>query len=215
MRQFAEDIFRIRQKHAAAWPSMRGVHRFVEELRELLFPHTSSESEYDTPQAIERRLAVLERDAERILRPQQHRLNRPADETARRFMLALPELYRTLWLDAQAIHDGDPASESVDEVIAAYPGFLAVYAFRLANRLHIDGVPLLPRMISEYAHFRTGVDIHPGATIGRRFCIDHGTGIVIGETTVIGNNVKLYQGVSLGAMSVSKRHAHTKHHPTV
>ncbi len=215
MRQFAEDVFRVRQKHVAAWPSMRGVHGFVDDLRELLFPHISGECEYFAPEEIEGRLAVLGRDLKQILRPQQRKLPRPADETAGRFMEALPEIYRALWLDAQAMHDGDPASESVDEVIAAYPGFFAVYAFRLAHKLYEEDVPILPRIICEYAHLRTGVDIHPGATIGKRFCIDHGTGVVVGETTVIGNNVKLYQGVSLGAMSVSKEQARTKRHPTV
>ncbi len=220
MRQFAEDIFRVRQKHVSAWPSMQRVHAFVDDLRGLLFPHVSGDCEYYAAAEIEGRLAVLGRDLKQILRPQQRKLPASADETAERFMQALPEIYRALWLDARAIHEGDPASESVDEVIAAYPGFFAVYAFRIAHQLHADGVPILPRIISEHAHLRTGVDIHPGAQIGRRFCIDHGTGVVIGETTEIGDWVKLYQGVTLGALSFptdgeGNLVRDTKRHPTI
>ena len=117
--------------------------------------------------------------------------------------------------DARAILAGDPAAESLDEVIAAYPGFLAIAAHRLAHAAHQIGVPVVPRLMAELAHSRSGVDIHPAATIGRSFCIDHGTGIVIGETAVIGDEVKLYQGVTLGALSVSKDKAGTKRHPTI
>ena len=122
---------------------------------------------------------------------------------------------RSLRADAAAIVAGDPAAESLDEVVVAYPGFLAITIHRLAHGLHQLGVPILPRLLAEVAHTRTGIDIHPGATIGRSFCIDHGTGIVIGETAVIGDNVKVYQGVTLGALSVSKSAAGTKRHPTI
>jgi len=131
------------------------------------------------------------------------------------FMGALPEIYDALLCDARAILDGDPAAESLDEVIAAYPGFFAITAHRLSHQLHVARVPLLPRMLSEAAHQRTGIDIHPGAQIGRCFCIDHGTGVVIGETAVVGDNVKVYQGVTLGAASVSKEGRGHKRHPTV
>ena len=120
------------------------------------------------------------------------------------FFQSLPEIHRQLVIDATAIERGDPAAESVDEVILAYPGFLAIAVHRIAHRLSDLGVPLLPRVLSEWAHERTGIDIHPGATLGHPVVIDHGTGIVIGETAVIGNNVKLYQGVTLGALSVAK-----------
>jgi len=127
----------------------------------------------------------------------------------------LPGLYRRLLLDAEAIVAGDPAAESLDEVVAAYPGFLAIAIHRVAHELHRLGVRILPRLLAEVAHTRTGIDIHPGATIGRSFCIDHGTGIVVGETAVIGDEVKLYQGVTLGALSVAKSAAGTKRHPTI
>ncbi len=117
--------------------------------------------------------------------------------------------------DAEAILAGDPAAESLDEVISAYPGFLAIGTYRIAHHLHHQGLPVLPRLFSEVAHARTGIDIHPGASIGRALCIDHGTGIVVGETAVIGDDVKLYQGVTLGALSVAKQASGTKRHPTI
>ena len=150
-----------------------------------------------------------------ILRPLADRL--PAEPTALVDELddRLPALRATLLDDADAIDQGDPAAVDRAEVIRTYPGFLAIAAYRIAHHLHTRGVPVLPRVLTECAHARTGIDIHPGAEIGERFCIDHGTGIVIGETTSIGRNVKLYQGVTLGALSVDKEMARTKRHPTV
>ena len=124
-----------------------------------------------------------------------------ADEITSQFLEKLPEIHRLLSLDVQATFDGDPASASTDENIFCYPGLDAIFIHRIAHVLLTLGVPLLPRIMSEYAHNETGIDIHPGAEIGERFCIDHGTGIVIGETCTIGNNVKIYQGVTLGALS--------------
>lgn len=137
-----------------------------------------------------------------------------ADDAAR-FMARLPAIHDALLLDAGALQDGDPAATSRDEVILAYPGFRAVALYRIAHALHELGVPLVPRLISELAHRHTGIDIHPGASIGAAFSIDHGTGVVVGETAVIGDRVKLYQGVTLGAASVQKELANTKRHPTV
>ncbi len=139
----------------------------------------------------------------------------PAAELAQGLLAALPEVHERSLEDAEAILAGDPAAESLDEVIAAYPGFLAISAHRLAHAVHLLTVPIVPRLMAELAHSRSGVDIHPAATIGHSFCIDHGTGIVIGETAVIGDEVKLYQGVTLGALSVSKSKAGTKRHPTI
>lgn len=131
------------------------------------------------------------------------------------FFEALPELYNQLVLDATSILEFDPAADSLEEVYLAYPGFFATYVYRISHQLWTQEVKILPRVISEYAHSKTGIDIHPGATIGKSFFIDHGTGIVIGETTVIGNNVKIYQGVTLGALNVSKEKAHQKRHPNI
>jgi serine O-acetyltransferase len=135
--------------------------------------------------------------------------------TAGRLFSSLPDIKAMLIKDATFILESDPAAKSLVEVIAVYPGFFAIYCYRLAHSIHQMSVPLLPRMITEYAHKITGIDIHPGAEIGSPFSIDHGTGIVIGETTAIGNFVKVYQGVTLGALSVDKSKASSKRHPTI
>lgn len=117
--------------------------------------------------------------------------------------------------DVEAIYQGDPAADSKQEIIITYPGFYAIAAYRIANFLHSKGISLIPRIITENAHNVTGIDIHPAATIGRHLCIDHGTGVVIGQTCIIGDNVKIYQGVTLGALSIPKRNVKTKRHPTI
>jgi len=148
----------------------------------------------------------------------------PCSDAARRitaaFLERLPSVRDALILDVQAAYDGDPAASSLDEVILAYPGMLAVTVHRVAHELHVMGVPLMPRIMSEWAHSRSGTDIHPGARIGESFFIDHATGVVVGETTTIGSNVKLYQGVTLGALSIPRDERgrvirDTKRHPTV
>jgi serine O-acetyltransferase len=136
------------------------------------------------------------------------------------FLERLPSVRDALILDVQAAYDGDPAASSLDEVILAYPGMLAVTVHRVAHELHVMGVPLMPRIMSEWAHSRSGTDIHPGAKIGESFFIDHATGVVVGETTTIGSNVKLYQGVTLGALSIPRDERgrvirDTRRHPTV
>jgi serine O-acetyltransferase len=143
-----------------------------------------------------------------------------AEECAYRFLESLPAVRRMLAKDIQAAYDGDPAAHCIDEIILSYPATYAITAYRVAHELHRLGVPLLPRMLTELAHSRTGIDIHPGAQIGESFFIDHGTGVVIGETTIIGNNVKLYQGVTLGALSFPKDEKGRlirgqKRHPTI
>ena len=131
------------------------------------------------------------------------------------FYAALPGIYNCLLEDAQATLAFDPAATSLEEVIASYPGFYATVVYRLAHELVRLGVPLLPRMLTEYAHGKTGIDIHPAAQIGRALIIDHGTGVVVGATAHIGNHVKLYHGVTLGALQVDKSLANTKRHPTI
>ncbi len=138
-----------------------------------------------------------------------------------RLLDALPELRTTLSDDVRAAYEGDPAAKNLDEILFCYPGVSAVTVFRIAHVLWKLQVPLIPRMMTEYAHSKTGIDIHPGATIGRRFFIDHGTGVVIGETTEIGDGVKIYQGVTLGALSFPRDEAtgeilrNVKRHPTI
>jgi serine O-acetyltransferase len=131
------------------------------------------------------------------------------------FFETLPKLTQLLELDAQAALSGDPAAYSREEIIITYPGFYAVCIYRIAHALHELGVPLIPRLMTEYAHEKTGIDIHPGARISESFFIDHGTGVVIGETASIGKNVKIYQGVTLGALSVKKKLQSVKRHPTI
>ena len=142
------------------------------------------------------RAALLLHDMLRTVMP-----GRDAGKIVERFYEALPGVAETLETDVQAAYDGDPAAKSHEEIMLAYPGFEAISIFRLAHCLYELNVPLLPRMMTEYAHRNTGIDIHPGAEIGRYFFIDHGTGVVIGETCTIGDHVKLYQGVTLGAKS--------------
>ena len=137
------------------------------------------------------------------------------DQLVERFLTGLPAVVDTLEADAKAILEGDPAARSYDEVVLTYPGFYAIAVYRIAHLLWTLGLPLLPRLLTEFAHEKTGIDIHPGATNGRRFCIDHSTGVVVGETTVIGDGVKLYQGVTLGALTVEKALADRKRHPTI
>lgn len=143
-----------------------------------------------------------------------------ATRVADAFLMRLPALRSMLLDDLQAAYDGDPAAESVAEILLSYPGFLAITVYRLAHELHLLGVPLMPRILTEWAHTKTGADLHPAATIGPRFFIDHATGVVVGETTVIGAHVKLYQGVTLGALSIARDAdgrviRGSKRHPTV
>ena len=135
------------------------------------------------------------------------------------FLEHLPEIRRILTTDVKAAYDGDPAAKTIDEVIISYPGVLATTIHRIAHQLWLQEIPLLPRMMSEYGHSITGIDIHPGATIGESFFIDHGTGVVVGETTKIGKRVRIYQGVTLGALSLPKEQVeqlrYKKRHPTI
>ncbi|MCL2159165.1 MAG: serine acetyltransferase [Oscillospiraceae bacterium] len=139
------------------------------------------------------------------------------DDIYKELLAELPNIQKMLYKDAQAGFDGDPAAQSIDEIILSYPGFFAVFVYRIAHFLFLQSVPFIPRMMSEHAHSTTGIDIHPGAKIGEYFFIDHGTGVVIGETAIIGNRVKLYQGVTLGAISTKggQKLSGIKRHPTI
>ncbi len=211
---FTEELLRIRQSRSLTLPVKQAVSDFATELLELLFPHFSDEVYY-TPEEIDGELTLLKRNLKSVLHPLESKMPKSVDETVELFSRTIPGIYRELWEDAEAIHQGDPAAESVDEVISAYPGFYAIAVYRMAHQFYCLDVPLFPRILSEVAHQRTGIDIHPGARIGKSFFIDHGTGIVVGETTQISNNVKLYQGVTLGALSVDKTASSTKRHPTI
>ena len=138
-----------------------------------------------------------------------------AEDVVLSLLRDIPELRRLINADVRAAYEGDPAAKNVEEIVFSYPSLEAIVAYRVAHRLVLSGVPMIPRIIAEHAHSRTGVDINPGARIGERFFIDHGTGVVIGETSLIGNDVKLYQGVTLGALSVANRGNQGKRHPTL
>lgn len=138
-----------------------------------------------------------------------------AEQTAIALIEEIPEIRRKIQLDTTAAFNGDPAARSNEEIILSYPGLEAILVYRIANFLYKNGVPVIPRIMSEHVHGKTGIDIHPGATIGESFFIDHGTGVVIGETCIIGDNVKIYQGVTLGALSVKKNLQNKKRHPTI
>lgn len=149
---------------------------------------------------IDRLGALLHQQLERVFAAEES-VRPDISSIVNRFIADLPALHRLVAEDVEASFNGDPAAESFREVVLCYPGIYAVTNYRVAHRLHELGVPLIPRMIAEQAHSKTGIDIHPGARIGRRFMIDHGTGVVIGATAIIGNDVKIYQGVTLGAKS--------------
>jgi serine O-acetyltransferase len=195
-------------------PSPAEVSHFFTELLGTLFAECtqlsfSSEAEFNA------HLQELKEELERIIRYNPSRITSDASKTAHLFFESIPVIFQKIQQDVTAMYEGDPAAKSRSEVIRTYPGFYAIAAYRVANQLHQLGITGIPRIITEHAHSKTGIDIHPAATIGEHFCIDHGTGIVIGETTIIGNHVKLYQGVTLGALSVNKEDAEKKRHPTL
>ena len=195
-------------------PSPEQICSWLDGILSFMFPQLSHQ-EYSSFREFEHRLEKLNLDLIQILKILFQGDQKIAEQTAENFISGLSKIYDLLLKDAHAIHDGDPASIGLTEVIRSYPGFLAIAAYRLAHRFVDLNTPMIPRIITEHAHSKTGIDIHPGAKIGHSFCIDHGTGVVIGETTEIGNHVKIYQGVTLGALSVKKELAKIKRHPTI
>ncbi len=187
--------------------------QLAEQVLNVLFPERAEHS-LPTEEAIDSTLEQLQLQLAAILTalPMAPDIAR---ETATHLFSRLPALHQLLLQDAAAIVAADPAAQGQTEVVRTYPGFYAIALYRLAHALHQLKIALLPRVLSEYAHARTGIDIHPGAQIGSSFCIDHGTGLVIGETAVIGRHVKIFQGVTLGALSVTKELANIKRHPTI
>ncbi len=211
---FAESLFGKRENHTCNANLKEQSVEFLTELVDLLFPHFSNKVYYSSDDLLAK-LQLLERNLISLLRNLNGQGVDKNDSIAEKFIASLPKVHDRLWSDAEAIYKGDPAAESIDEVILAYPGFKAIMIYRISHELYSLGIPIIPRIMTEYAHQLTGIDIHPAATIGSPFFIDHGTGIVIGETTVIGKNVKIYQGVTLGALSVDKSQESTKRHPTI
>jgi len=203
-----------KQNDIDAVPSNEVIAAWALNVLNLLFPERATCMKYSLEE-IHTQFAALENELTELLNATTACDDCNNELVSRTFFKGLPALYHQMNTDISAILTGDPAAKSEFEIIRAYPGFLAISLFRIANALlHLD-IPLIPRILTEYAHTQTGIDIHPGATIGEYLYIDHGTGIVIGETTVIGNHVKLYQGVTLGALSVEKYMANQKRHPTI
>jgi serine O-acetyltransferase len=210
---FAKRLSEFNSGYCMDVPSMLQTHDFVDNLIHTLFP-------------IKRNCVVdageltieLDRCAiklKELLYSIKDSLKGEPEELVEAFFERVPEAFEQLVIDAEAIIRYDPASTCVEEIILCYPGFYCISVYRMAHILHSLKVPFLPRVMAEFAHSKTGIDIHPGAQIGSPFFIDHGTGIVIGETAVIGKHVKLYQGVTLGALTVEKSMARTKRHPTI
>ena len=212
------------------FPSRGAVIELIKELRRLMFPRyfsddnpiTTRRPDYFIGDSLGRiedglrkqvREALLFRDGDMDAKALETRVEEIVDS----FLLKLPEIQRMLLTDVQAAFDGDPAAQSKEEIIFSYPGFFAIFVYRLAHELYVQDVPLIPRIMSEYAHVNSGVDINPGATIDEYFFIDHATGVVIGETTTIGKHVKIYQGVTLGALSTRAGQGlrGVKRHPTI
>jgi len=180
----------------------------------MLFPELSDRT-HESPAHIEEEALRLRHELTVMMNATKACKDCDNAAIAIKFFNQLPEIYRVLQTDVDAILEGDPAAKSEFEVIRAYPGFFALCFYRIAHALLQLNVPMLPRILTEFAHSKTGIDIHPGAIIGEYFQVDHGTGIVIGETTEIGDHVKIYQGVTLGALSVEKAMADIKRHPTI
>lgn len=214
---------------SAALPNKRVVIEALEHLKSALFIgfySTSPLSRDNLRQAMAERLYAAHRllvdQIERALtydnwmgRTDRSLPAGSGEEVVLRLLRELPELRRLVNEDVRAAYDGDPAAKNIEEIVFSYPSIEATVAYRIAHQLFRAGVPMIPRIITEHAHARTGIDISPGAEIGERFFIDHGTGVVVGETAVIGNDVKLYQGVTLGALSVPRREEAGKRHPTL
>lgn len=212
-KSFLEKLFRTHQA-CPTCPSPAEVGTFFTELLGTLFADFTQQS-FSTEAEFEKHVEDLKAELNRILRFNPKKGITDTSGIADQFFQNLPLIYEQINQDITAMYNGDPAAKSRSEVIRTYPGFYAIAAYRIAHELHLLGVQEIPRIITEHAHSKTGVDIHPSAKIGQHFCIDHGTGVVIGETAVIGNHVKIYQGVTLGALSVSKADAEKKRHPTI
>jgi serine O-acetyltransferase len=210
---FPEHLYEQYKSFRKEVPSMMKAHRFIDNMIYFLFPF-KIDKKCTIPQ-IELTLAQLQIDLREILTPLEPVLEDSVSSLTQKFFAVVPSIYDSLVQDANLFVDFDPAARAVESVILYYPGFYAISVYRLSHELFQLKIPYLPRMIAEYAHSKTGIDIHPGAVIGGHFFIDHGTGVVIGETTNIGNNVKIYQGVTLGALSVDKSMRGKKRHPTL
>ncbi len=214
---FPESFYnRLIQSHrdSSFCPPPKMVIRFFDELIGVMFPEFAA-IRLKNRAALSMKFENLHKEFRTILNQNKECIQSGIKGLEDQFFDKLPEIHNRLLLDIDAMDRGDPAAKSKAEVIRTYPGFYAIAAHRIAHELVKLGVIIIPRILSEHAHRQTGIDIHPGAKIGDHFCIDHGTGIVIGETAIVGSHVKIYQGVTIGALSVKKEDARKKRHPTI
>jgi serine O-acetyltransferase len=211
MNPFYKEIARQHQNFLVL-PKKKAIHQFIDELFTVLFSNTSKS--LSDLNIIENKFVELEIQFNELVLGFEPKNNKSLEQT-QAFFSALPNLHRKALNDAKTIFVKDPAAKSLEEVLYSYPGFFAIAIYRFSHQIWQQDLKLLARTISEYAHSKTSIEIHPGAQIGDDFAIDHGTGIVIGETAIIGDNVQIYQGVTLGALSVKKEEAFMKRHPTI
>lgn len=212
-KNFPKKLFSVTQSFCHEVPSVPKTHHFINEIVNFLFPIRTDKN--ISQAQLEAKWEDLQRQFSELLVPLRPMLEKTVAVTTDEFFETIPNIHDKMLKDADAFLRFDPAAKCPEEVILCYPGYYAITIYRLSHVLYQLNIPVLPRVISEYAHAKTGIDIHPGATIGNHFFIDHGTGIVIGETCMIGNDVKIYQGVTLGALYVGKELANQKRHPTI
>ncbi|BDC92387.1 serine acetyltransferase [Treponema bryantii] len=226
----------INRNHTEDFPNRQNVVSILSDIQTVIFPGFKTAEDIDsvniryiTGQKVNNIIANLTREIQKALiytkaqtcthdeinNIAESHCFKLAEKTAIALIEEIPEIRRKIQLDVKAAFNGDPAAKSNEEVVLSYPGLEAILVYRIAHFLYENGVPIIPRIMSEHVHGKTGIDIHPGATIGESFFIDHGTGVVIGETCIIGTNVKIYQGVTLGALSVKKNLQNKKRHPTI
>ena len=226
----------INRNHAENFPNRQNVVSILSDIQSVIFPGFRTAEDIDSVniryiigQKVNNIIANLTREIQKaLIYTKSQTCNEKevqniadshcfklAEKTAVALIEEIPEIRRKIQLDTNAAFSGDPAAKSNEEVVLSYPGLEAILVYRIAHFLYENGVPIIPRIMTEHVHGKTGIDIHPGATIGESFFIDHGTGVVVGETCIIGNNVKIYQGVTLGALSVKKNLMDKKRHPTI
>ena len=210
---FLSDLYTA-HKDAESLPPPKQICSVIQQILPILFPELS-DRQYSSSRELTLHYQKIRLELNEVLTLMKDRLKQSPEHIEWAFIEQLPQIRNMLLADAQIITDEDPAATCRSEVIRTYPGFLAIAVYRLAHALYKLEVPLIPRILTEHAHSKTGIDIHPGAQIGESFFIDHGTGVVIGQTTIIGAKVKVYQGVTLGAMRIDKNLHNTKRHPTI
>ncbi|WP_185851372.1 serine O-acetyltransferase [Blattabacterium cuenoti] len=211
-KNFATKLFENNKKGKFFFPKKKISEKFVEDLFHILF--TPDKNLLENVSFFKEKYKILQKKLGSIFLELNFE-EKNAEKLSKIFFKEIPHIYQTLIMDANAILEFDPAATVIEEIFLSYPGFFATALYRIAHQFWIQKIPILPRIITEYAHSKTGVDIHASAKIGKAFVIDHGTGIVIGSSTKIGNKVKIYQGVTLGAIYVDKKLANQKRHPTI